>query len=411
MVLFLASSCAAAFGLTLGESIDLAINNSPRVSISKSNIKYNEYVKDEAAASYHPTLEAGYSWQKLQNPTAFTFSPSYNYNLSLKYNLFNGFSDYSTISSKESELASAKLEDKAVLADLKLAVAVVYANYLKVKKSIDSFARQLASLTKQYDDTKARYEQGVVAKNDLLLIEVEKLRAEQALVKSKSDFVIARSDLENAIATTIAQDETIEDFDASVGELEELSVLEERMMTNRSEIKAMRFKSESLLSQRDALSGNYLPKVNLEASYQVNDKERLSGSSIFQPKDQTSYGLNATWNLYSGFRNLALKKALLEKNSQQNFQLAQLRLDLKNQLVKAYEGFKVAKSAKSVASRAKESATENYRITSDRYGYGDVDALTVLVSQSSLTQALNKDNDAHYDLYLAYKTLQRIVLE
>ncbi|WP_372998519.1 TolC family protein [Sulfurimonas sp.] len=411
IILVFVSSYMALFGLTLSESIDLALSNSPKVLISNSNVKYTQHIKDEATGAYHPTIQAGFAWQELENPTAFAFSPSHNYNLSLKYNLFNGFSDYSTVSSKESEIESAKLERKAVVSDLKLAVVVAYTNYLKARKLIKSQEEQLASLTKQYDDTNVRYEQGIVAKNDLLLIDVEKLKAEQALIKAKSDLIVAKSNLENIIAVTLEQSEPIDDFDASVSKIEEVFSLELQMMQNRSEIKAMIFKSKSLESQRDAVTGNYLPKVNLEASHQINDQERLSGTSIFQPKDQTTYGVNVTWSLYSGMRNLAMKKALLEKNNQQNFQLNQLKLDLKNQLRQAYEGFKVAKSAKYVASRAKESAKENYRITADRYSQGDVDTLTLLVSQSNLTQAVNANNDAYYDLFVAYKTLQRIVWE
>jgi len=411
IVLVLASSYMALFGLTLSESIDLAISNSPKVSISKSNVKYSEHIKDEATGAYHPTLQAGFAWQELENPTNFAFSPSHNYNLSLKYNIFNGFSDSSTVSSKESELESAKLEKKAVVADLKLLVTQTYTNYLKAKKLIKSQEEQLASLTKQYDDTNVRYEQGIVAKNDLLLIDVEKLKSEQALIKAKSDFIVAKSNLENSIAVKIPENETIDDFDANVEDVKDMKFLQEQMLKNRSEIKAMVYKSKSLVSQKDAITGNYLPKVNLEASHQINDKERISGSSVFQPKDQTTYGVNVTWSLYSGMRNLAMKKALLEKDNQQNFQLHQLKLDLENQLVQAYEGFKVAKSAKYVASRAKESAEENYRITADRYSYGDVDTLTLLVSQSNLTQAVNANNDAYYDLFVAYETLQRIVSE
>jgi len=409
IILVLASSYMALFGLTISESIDLALSNSPKVSISKSNVKYSEYIKDEATGAYHPTIEAGFAWQGLENPTAFAFSPSHNYNLSLKYNIFNGFSDYSTVSSKDFELKSAKLENQAVISDLKLAVTVAYTNYLKARKLIKAQDEQLTSLTKQYDDTNVRYEQGIVAKNDLLLIDVEKLKAEQALIKAKSDLIVAKSNLENIIAVSIAQSETIDDFDASVEDVKDIETLQEEMMKNRSEIKAMIFKSKSLLSQKDALTGNYLPKVNLEASHQINDKERLSGTSVFQPKDQTTYGVNVTWDIYSGMRNRSMQKALLEKDNQQNFQLYQLKLDLKNQLIQAYEGFKVAKSAKYVAARAKESAKENYRITADRYSYGDVDTLTLLVSQSNLTQAVNANNDAYYNLYVAHKTLQRIV--
>ncbi|WP_455755739.1 TolC family protein [Sulfurimonas sp.] len=409
IVLIFIVSYMTLFGLTLQESIELAINNSPKIAISKSNIKYNEYLKDESMGAYHPTLQAGFDWQKLKHKTSFTFTPTHNYSLSLKYNLFNGFSDYANVSSKDSELESAKLENDSVVADLKLEVISVYTDYLKAQKNIKTQEEQLTSLTKQYENTKVRYEQGIIAKNDLLLIEVDKLKAEQALTKANSNLLVTKSNLENIIAMSISSNDIIEDFDVSVEKINDLSSLESQMMKNRSEIKAMVFKNKSLLSQKDALTGNYLPKVNLEASHQINDQERTSGALTLQPKDQTTYGVNVTWDLYSGFRNRSMQKALLEQSHQQNYLLHQLKLDLKSQLVQVYENLKVAKSAKNVAARAKESATENYRITSDRYDYGKVDTLTLLVSQSNLTLAINENNNAYYDLYLAYKILQRVV--
>ena len=409
IILILIATYVGLFGLTISESINLAIANSPTVSMSKSNIKYNKYIKDEASSAYHPSIDASFSWKKAQNETSSSLNQNHNFNLSLKYNIFNGFSDSSTIKSKEQELESAKLEDSSVIADLKLAVTVAYTDYLKAKKFIKAQEEQFASLSKQYDNTNVRYEEGIVNKNDLLLIDVERLNAQQALIKAKSDLIVAKSNLENIIAIDLPQNEKIDDFDASVEEPKDIEYLYEEMINNRSEIKAMIFKSKSLLSQRDAITGNYLPKVNLEVAHQINNNEITSGTSVIQAKDQTTYGLSVTWNLYSGGKKEARKKALLEKNRQQNFQLHQLKLDLKKQLIQVYESYKVAKSAKYVASRAWESAKENYRITSDRYSYGDVDTLTLLLSQSNLTQAITSNNDAYYNLYVAYKTLQRVV--
>ena len=409
LLLFITSTMAL-FGLTLNESIELAIENSPKVSVSKSNIKYSEYVKDEATSAYHPSLDAGFAWQSLENVTTFSFSPTHNYSLSLKYNLFNGLSDYSTISSKKYEVESARLQNISVIADLKLNVIGAYTDYLKAQKNIKTQEQQLESLTKQYDDTASRYELGIVSKNELLLIDVEKLKAEQSLIKSKSDFVIALSNLENVIGLSL-EDSKIDDFDAKVDEVADVKTLQTQMLDSRSEIKAMMFTSKSILSQKDAVLGNYLPKVNLEAKHQINDQERGSAGLVFQPKDQTTYGVNVSWNLYSGFADKSKERALLEKDNQQNFLLHQLKLDLKNQLRSAYENFKVAKSAKIVANKAQESAEENYRITSDLYSYGKVDTLTLLVSQSNLTQAINAQNDAYYNVYVAYETLKRIVSE
>lgn len=411
IILGLTTSYLVLFGLNLSESMQIAIDNSPKVSLSKSNIKYNEYVKEEAVSAYHPTVQAGFTWQKLENPTTFAFSPSHNYNLGLKYNIFNGFTDSATIDSKRYELESSKLENIATIADLKLAVIIAYTDYLKAKKSIVAQEEQLKSLKKQYENTRVKYEQGIVAKNDLLLIEVDKLKAQQALTKAKSNLIVTRNNLEYTMASPIVQSDVIDDLEGSVENVEDVLNLEDKMLQKRSEIKAMLFKSKSLLSQKDAVVGYNYPSVNFEASHQVNDKKRLSGSSIFQPKDQTTYVVNVTWDLYSGGKNSAVKKELLEKKVQQNYQLHQLKLDLKNQLRSAYENFKVATSAKYVASRAKESAGENFRITSERYSYGDVDTLTLLVSQSNLTQAINEYNNAYYDLYVAYKTLERIAGE
>ncbi|EQB39906.1 hypothetical protein M947_04815 [Sulfurimonas hongkongensis] len=397
--------------LTLERSLELALQNSPKAMISKSNVRYSELKKDEASSAYHPTLDAGFEYKELKNTTAFSFSPTHNYNLSLKYNLFRGFSDYSTIDSKDAEIMSARLERKAIIADLKLDVIVAYTNYLKAQKLIVSQEAEFASLTKQYEDTKNRYEQGIIAKNDLLMIDVERLKSKQALIKAKSDFVVAKSALENIIATKIPKDETISDFDASVDEVASLQELEVEMMKSRSELKAMVFKSKSLVAQRDAVEGRYLPTVDLLARYDLNDKERKSGTNIVQSKDQTTYMVNVSWNLYSGGKDFAAQKALLEKDNEQNYELNQLKLDLSSQLTKAYQDLIVAKSAKVVAKKAKESAEENYRITSDRYSYGDVDTLTLLVSQTSLTQATNGHNNAYYNLYVAYKTLLRVVGE
>ncbi|MFT5662260.1 MAG: outer membrane protein, partial [Sulfurimonas sp.] len=88
IILLFISAQIALFGLNLAESIDLAMSNSPKVSLSQSNINYNEYMKDEARSAYHPTIQAGFTWKKLENPTSFAFSPSHNFSLGLKYNLF-----------------------------------------------------------------------------------------------------------------------------------------------------------------------------------------------------------------------------------------------------------------------------------------------------------------------------------
>lgn len=399
------------YSLTLKNSLEIALENSPLVSIASSQIRYNKHLKSEADSAYHPVLDVGFQRQELAQTGAFIYSPTHNYNLALKYNIFNGFSDSANIKSKQYEVESSKLEYATANADLKLSVVIAYTNYLKARKNIKVQMNQLSSLTKQYDDTLVRFEQGVIAKNELLLIDLDKLKAEQSVYKAKSNLRIVRSNLQKVIGVKIDDQEMIEDFNTTIPEVEDIYVLENEMMNNRSEVKALENKRLSVLSQKDVVQGRYLPRLDAEILHQINDKERRFNDSLVQPKDQTTFNINLQWNLYSGGSDEYKRRSLLERSTQINYKLDELKLELTNQLNKAYEDLKVAKNAKNVASRAKESAQENYRISSDKYRYGRIDALSLLVSQSNLTQAINAYNNAYYDVFIAFRTLARIVKE
>jgi len=411
LLLLMGIPCMTLFGLTLEKSIDLSLEHSPLIALHSSDVRYQQILKDEATAGYQPTLDAEFGWQKLEKTSDFIFSPTHHSDIYLSYNLFNGFSDYANIRSKEADVKVSRLLRTSAVSDLKLSVTVAYANIMKAQKSIQVQTEQLKALSKQYDDTQNRYEQGVVAKDDLLLIEVEKLKAEQSLIQAKSDLRVTKNILESNIGLKLPKEEPLYDFNTSISQIQHMNILEEQMLSNRSEIKASTYKKESLLRQRDAANGSFLPKIDTKLMYQVNDQERSVGSSLIQPKDQTSVNINLSWNLYNGHRDELKRKSLLEKSFQEDYQLNLLKFTLKEQLIRGYENYVISDSAKKVAVKALKSAIENYRITSDKFAYGKIDTLTLLVSQSNLTQAKMALNNAEYDLYIAYRTIERIVGE
>ncbi len=407
-VLSLFFCTASLLALSLDEALDRAMTHSPLLKIAQSEINVAKSAKGEAYAAYHPTLNAGFTWQTMDKTTAFTFSPAYRYNLSATYNLFRGFSDSATIEAREYEKKAQEYTLQATKSDLKLNVIDAYSACIKAEKQLITQNKELASLQKQYDDTAIRFEQGMVAKNELLLIEVDKLRAEQAVFAAKSAITQHYSQLRQLLGGALEYSEKVEDFNTATSEPDQFSALLKATYANRSELKALKLLESSLTSQREAVAGNYLPHVDLQGDYVVNDKERYMGTNTIQLKDQLTGTLNVTWTLYAGLANVEQRKGLLEQSRIQSYQHAQLKLELENQLKSAYETFLVAQSAKDVAYRALKSSEENYRITSDRHNYGQVDTLTLLKSQADLTNATNAYNNATYDLFVAYKTIERI---
>ncbi|MDX1295753.1 MAG: TolC family protein, partial [Sulfurimonadaceae bacterium] len=358
-----------------------------------------------------PTLDAGYNWRDVDKTTAFSYSPAYNYNLTAKYNLFSGFADKSLMVAQALTTEAQHLLLKAKKADVRLDVINAYTALLKAQKAVQTRHDALESLERSYNDTKVRYEQGIVAKNELLLIDVQRLGAEQALVAAKSDVLRSRNNLERVTGQSLQHDEMLYEITGSITPVDELEALTEQMYAKRSELQALYRLRKALDEQYDAATGSFYPRVDLSADYTVNDKALDFGGSTVQHKEVLTTTVNVSWNLYNGRANEAQRKQVLAQTSSHDADIDAMKLDLRYQLVDAYEAYRVAQSARDVAARAKESAEENFRITNDRYEYGDVDTLTLLQAQSDLTAARNAYNNAFYDLYVAASAIERITGE
>ncbi|MDD2790941.1 MAG: TolC family protein [Sulfurimonas sp.] len=401
-------SAASLYALTLDEALERAMDNSPLIHKAKSNVEYAKTGELEAESRLHPTLDVGFNWQDSDETTAFSFSPSHYYNLSTKYNLFNGFSDKANIDSKELQTQAQKLLLMARQSDVKLEVIQAYIASLKAIKSIQTQEDELHSLERSYSDAKIRYEQGMIAKNELLLIDVQKLRSEQSLNIAKSNIKKSRSMLWRVLGGALENEEQIEDIKVDILPVEEFQLLLHTTFEKRAELHALYKQRDALHSEQEVVAGAFYPQIDLSADYILNDKERYAGTTLVQVKDQVQTKINARWNLYNGRADEAKRLGAAEKIIAQNTDIAAMKLDLEYQLHEAYESYYVAKSQIDVSKKMLESALENYRITNDRYEYGQIDALNLLSAQSDLTAARNDFNNASYDLFVSLATIKRI---
>lgn len=408
MVLMLCLTLNSLWSLSLDEATQRALLHSPSILKVKADVDLAKSIQFQAQAAYHPTLDAGYYWQELDNTTAFSFSAFSRYNLTAKYNLFNGFSDQSDVDGKGYEVEAQKLLLQAKESDLKLEVAMLYTAFLKAKKSVETQKDALESLNRSYNDTKIRYEQGVLAKNELLMIDVQRLSAKQALVTAKSQLRLSRNNLSRSLGGALKKSEIIEDFKVDLQTPLSFETLLAQTFAKRSELKALYKQENALHSYYEGTHASYYPKVDLAADYILNDQERFAGTTLVQVEDQTKLSITVSWALYAGRANEASKQSAMARIHKQAATIKAMKLDLKYQLREAFETYKVAKSSIEVATSSKNSATENYRITMDRYEYGEVDTLVLLKAQSDLTAARNSFNNSYYDLFVALKTLHRI---
>lgn len=379
--------------------------------LNNNNYKKQQYIYDEAKenvniskALYKPTLNLAYNYNANKEDLG-SGKDNSNASATLSYNLFNGLSDESSIDSSKSLADTSRYNLDASRYDLILSVKQTYISYLKSLKNIETQKNAFELLEQQFKDSENRYEQGLLAKNDLLQVNAQMLQAKQNLASAKADSKIARFQLKNRLGGLLDKDEPIQDLPKqdiiqSNYNIEELEL--------RSEIKALKKTIDSVSSKKRANRGDFLPNADLNLSYVKYGDDAFLDVDDGSIEDQTTATLSLSWNLYNGGRDSSEDIIFNKKISQLKEDLADLKLSIKLQYEKALEEFEVSKLNYETAKVSLEQSKENYKIVNNRFKEGLSTSTDLINANYLLTQSKQSLDNAYYDRFLAKVTLDRI---
>ena len=400
---------AMLWSFTLDEALSRAQQFSPELKKAQANVRYTKALKSEAYSNYFPTLSASYTYKYRDEATLFNRTDSYQYGLIGTYNLFNGLADFLSVANAKEQIKISNLQEKATKEDLILTVKSTYIELLKIKKEVSVQKDALRLLNKQYSDVKNRFELGMSAKNELLQVDVSLQNTKHVLLKAQSAKIKKRAQLFKLLNGNLKIDENIEEISNVNFPTLSLSNLKKEMLSQRSELKVLKIRTNQLKMQKSIIRADYMPKINLTLNHTIYDQSEKLGSSIALPKDETTATVNATWKLFEGGKTLAGEEAKIEELSINNSEIDLLIQNLEFQLREAYEDYLLAKNSQKIAQHSLESAKENYRIVSDLNSEGSIKAVTLLDARLDLTQSQMLLNNAQLDLYIAHAKLERIV--
>jgi outer membrane protein TolC len=319
----------------------------------------------------------------------------------LSYNLFNGFATSSNVDSAEFLFQSSSFTLKALKEDITLNTKSAYINYLDEKNALETYISAYELFKNQFKDSKNKYDQGLLAKNDLLQVQVNILTAKQNVVKAKGDLKIAKFQLSNILGGYDLKDENIENLKSTT--FDDLN-LDEQVLENRSEIQALKMNVESLKEQNKVINSDLYPKVDLSLTHN-NYYEKSINTQIDK---QNTLGLSASWNIYGGGSTKAQDKIYKTNILKAKSQLAKTRLDIKLQYENAKSDLEVANDNLETATLALEQAKENYNIVDNRFNEGISSSTDLTDANYLLTSAKQSYHRAYFDKFLAQATLKRV---
>jgi len=403
--LVLSASILSLSALNIDEAVYSALMNNQDILVK--NLEYNQKKENTNVhkAGFLPTLDLNYSYAHRNKTISTQDKKESSAAAVISYNLFNGFKHSNTLQSAiEDEKASSYLL-KAKKQDIILSTKSAYISYLNIAKQLETYISAYELFQKQYNDSRSKFEQGLLAKNDLLKIHVNMLDAKQNVVKTKADLKIAKDTLGNIMGGKDIRNEKIEELK----DIEDsFRTYLKKSLENRSEIKALLHNVKSYKNILEVNKSTYYPKV--DASYSFNrygDNLALSGRDS-NPDSQSIANLSATWNLYNGGKDESTIKIARMKIHETMLTLEKLRLDIKLQYSQAQSTLDVAKESLVISKLALSQALTNYNIVSNRFNEGVSSTTDLIDANYLLTQAKQRFYGAFYSKFLAYASLDRV---
>lgn len=297
------------------------------------------------------------------------------------------------VNAAESALEAAREHENSTILDLKMQVAESYMAVLRAEGSLQVAKKHVENMTAHSQDAHNRFNQGVVARNDVLAASVEQANAQQHVLQVTNQIDIARARYNQLLNRALTNPVKLaQQFPAlPAGSLKELTA---KALSQRPELVVLSEQINSLEQQAKGVSAGLLPQVALTGGYQYEQNRYQVHEGMWM------VNIGMQWKLFDGSTRhksdaiisqaLALKEQRDELASAITLQVRQAWLD-RQESQKRIE----------VVNQAIDAANENLQVTTDRYQQGLGTNTELLKAEDLRTVSYDNLNNAKYDVALA----------
>jgi outer membrane protein TolC len=262
---------------------------------------------------------------------------------------------------------------------------------LKVRQQMVETAKH------HHSDAQKLYDNGMIAKVELLHAQVSRNEAERELKQAERNIEIIRSGLE----ATLALDSAVTIIPASLlfinKELSEVSHWIAQANSDNPQLKQIEGKSNLIDIKNKVDKGNYLPSLAMIGTYNIADKN----FSPFMPDWMVGVGMK--WTVFNGLGRSNEVKAGETMHNQVEFATQKAQADLRAYLTKLYEELQMQMEQKTELETTLELAEHYATSTEKSFNEGLANSTTVVEAFTKVAQvkAMRLKVLYDYDVLLA----------
>lgn len=427
VVTFISASYAQQF-LSLDKAITIALHKNTILQKSKNNLEVTESGVRAAVGNFLPTLSASsnWNWNRSEDaggtinisgtvipvPASTTESRNFNGNLTARLMLFDGLSNFATLSKSKNDLSAARLDLQRLKQDIVFQTITLYYNVIIGKQLLQVREDDLKWNKRNLETVTESNKLGAVTLADVYAQQVKTGNSELALIQAQNNFETGKSNLLNYLALDVLGDykfskELTPEEKSTLNEkinidYKNISQLVSQALNVRTDYQSAQLKLESANNGITIAKSGHFPTLSNSFSYNL----RANRFENFFDSRTYFVGLSLNIPIFSGFR-VSNNVQFAEVTAQnKEIDLSDLERVIKLNLQKTYLDLKAADKSLEVNKRNVKAAEETRKIEQERYTLGSGTLLNVLIASSDYTNARTNYITAQFEYIRLSKQLK-----
>lgn len=402
--------------LTLQEAIDLSLKNSHQLKSNEAKILEAAAAVKEAEERKLPEASVSGSYLYLPvKPTIDLKSGSGNGNSPSVKQAIYGIANVSLPIYSGGKInygiQSAQFLEQAVKLDAENDRGLVTFNVInacinlyKAYQAIELVKENLHQSQQRVKDLSNLEKNGLLARNELLKAELQSSNIELALLDAESNYKIASVNMNIMMGlpeqTILIPDKSGLALPTSVKALDDY---EQDALQNRKDISAVSFRKKSADVNLKSIKADKYPSLALTGGYIAADIPNFL--SVY---NAVNIGVGIKYNIASLWKNKSKIQHAVAGITQISEAEGMLTDNIRLQVNQAYQAYVVSTKKIEVYEKAVLQATENYRITKNKFDNSLSTTTELLDADVALLQSKLSVTNAKADSFIAYNKLLQI---
>ena len=415
--------------LTLEEAISIALHKNSSLLTTTNNLESVESNVQAAWGNFLPTLGLSANWDYSESdiegvgtvvingipvPRVATTTTSRNYRGTVysSWTLFDGLSNFATLSQSENNLESAEYSLERLKQDIVFQTMTLYYNIVYTNQLLNVKVDNLKWNEKNLETIKERNRLGAATLADVYQQEVATGNAELDIINTQNQLSTAEKDLLFYLGLDVLEEYEFSDTLTAVefeilntdllSDFQNMSELVNAALNQRLDFKSAILNLESAKDGINIAQSGHWPNLSASGSYTLYTDNI---SNLDQTKT-LSFGLSLNFPIFLGWSVTDRVQFAEVQAKNTEIQLNDLERDIKRELKITFLDLQAAQKGLVVSENNVAAARENLKIEEEKYSLGSGKLLDVLIANSGYTTALTDLINAQFSYIVLSQQLK-----